>query len=40
VADLLDDYPDLETEDLQAVFLYTATLVSEEQVLPVSVSAQ
>lgn len=35
---LLDDYPELQAEDLQAVFLYAATLVSEEQVLPVKLS--
>ena len=30
--DLLEDYPELETEDIQAVLLYAAELVSEEQV--------
>ncbi|MCP4702325.1 MAG: DUF433 domain-containing protein [Gammaproteobacteria bacterium] len=35
---LLDDYPELRQEDLQAVFLYAATLVSEERVLPVKLS--
>jgi uncharacterized protein (DUF433 family) len=30
--DLLEDYPELEIEDIQAVLLYAAELVSEEQV--------
>jgi uncharacterized protein (DUF433 family) len=33
--ELLDDYPELEPTDFQAVFLYLAQLVSEEQVLPI-----
>jgi len=37
--DLLDEYPDLETEDFQAVFAYVAALVEEEQVFPFQVSA-
>ncbi len=37
--ELLDDYPDLEVEDIKAVLLYAAQLVSEEQVLPVKISA-
>ena len=30
--ELLEDYPELEAEDIQAVHLYAADLVSEEQV--------
>jgi uncharacterized protein (DUF433 family) len=33
--DLLEDYPELESEDIQAVLLYAAELVSEEQVFEV-----
>ena len=39
VNELLQDYPDLEQEDLQAVFAYVANLVDEEQVFPVKISA-
>ena len=39
VNELLQDYPDLEQEDLQAVFAYVANLVGEEQVFPVEISA-
>lgn len=35
VQDLLEDYPELELEDIQAVLLYAAELVSEEQVFEV-----
>ncbi len=34
-AELLDDYPDLEPQDVQAVMLYAATLVSDERVFPI-----
>ncbi len=37
--ELLDDYPDLEPEDIEAVLLYAAELVSEEQVFPIEVPA-
>lgn len=37
--ELLEDYPELEPEDIQAVLLYVAELVSEERVFKVSVSA-
>lgn len=37
--DLLDEYPELEAEDFQAVFTYVAALVAEEQVYPIQVSA-
>ncbi|MBF0351646.1 MAG: DUF433 domain-containing protein [SAR324 cluster bacterium] len=37
--DLLDDYPELESDDIHAVLLYAAELVSEEQVFPIKVSA-
>jgi len=35
IKDLLEDYPELEPEDIQAVLLYAAELVSEEQVFEV-----
>lgn len=35
--ELLEDYPDLEMADIQAVLLYAANLVSEEQMFPVEV---
>lgn len=37
--ELLEDYPELETEDIQAVLLYAAELVSEEQVFEVGTGA-
>lgn len=37
IQDLLEDYPELETEDIQAVLLYATELVSEEQVFAVGV---
>lgn len=36
--ELLEEYPDLVPEDIQAVFVYAADLVSEEQVFPIGVS--
>ena len=39
VNELLEDYPDLKQEDLQAVFAYVANLVDEEQVFPIEISA-
>jgi len=38
--ELLEDYPELEMADIQAVLLYAANLVSEEQVFPVEVRAE
>ena len=38
VEELLQDYPELEKEDLQAVFAYAVNLVDEEQVFPVEIS--
>lgn len=38
VSELLQDYPDLEKEDIQAVFAYAVNLVDEEQVFPVEIS--
>ena len=38
VNELLQDYPELELEDIQAVFAYVANLVDEEQVFPVEIS--
>lgn len=35
--ELLEDYPELESEDIQAVLSYAAELVSEEQVFPVGI---
>ena len=35
--ELLEDYPELETDDIKAVLLYAAELVSEEQIFEVSV---
>lgn len=37
--ELLEDYPELEPEDIQAVSLYAAELVSEEQVFKVGTGA-
>ncbi|OGL45330.1 MAG: hypothetical protein A2149_00720 [Candidatus Schekmanbacteria bacterium RBG_16_38_11] len=37
--ELLEDYPELEPEDIQAVLLYAAELVSEEQVFKVGTGA-
>ena len=36
VNELLQDYPELEHEDMQAVFAYAVNLVDEEQVLCIS----
>ena len=36
VQEILDDYPDLEKEDIQAALLYAADLVNEERVYAVS----
>ena len=33
--ELLEDYPELELEDIQAMLLYAAELVAEQQVFPV-----
>jgi uncharacterized protein (DUF433 family) len=37
--ELLEDYPDLELQDIEAVLLYAAELVSDEQVFPLEVVA-
>ena len=37
--ELLEDYPELEPEDIQAVLLYAAELVGEEQVFEVGTGA-
>jgi uncharacterized protein (DUF433 family) len=34
--DLLEDYPELEPEDLRAVFAFAAELVSETRLFPVA----
>jgi uncharacterized protein (DUF433 family) len=36
VEDLLEDYPELEKEDIQAVLLYASERISEEQVFAVN----
>ena len=36
VQELLDDYPELKKEDIQAALLYAADLVNEERVFVVS----
>jgi len=38
VQELLDDYPELEQADFQAIFFYLVQLVSEEQILPIKFS--
>ncbi|MBW1801396.1 MAG: DUF433 domain-containing protein [Deltaproteobacteria bacterium] len=35
--ELLDDYPELEPEDINAVLSYAAEIISEEKVYPVAV---
>lgn len=35
--DLLEDYPELEPEDIQAVLLHASELVSEEQIFKVNI---
>jgi len=37
VDELLDDYPELEPEDIQAALMYATELVVEQQVFPVRV---
>mgnify|MGYP000312520818 CR=1 FL=1 len=37
--ELLEEYPELEKADFQAVFAYVTELVEEEKVYPVRVSA-
>ena len=37
--ELLEEYPELEKEDFQALFAYAAMLVEAEQVFPVELSA-
>ena len=36
IEDLLEDYPELEKEDIQAVLLYASERISEEQVFAVT----
>ena len=36
IEDLLEDYPDLEREDIQACLVYAARLVEEERVYPIA----
>jgi len=35
VYELLEDYPELEVEDIQAVLMYATKLVAEQRILPV-----
>jgi len=35
--DLLEDYPELEYQDIQAALLYASELVHEERVYPVAI---
>lgn len=35
IEELLDDYPELEKEDIQAALIYASELVNEEQVFAV-----
>ncbi len=35
--ELLNEYPELEREDIQAVLLHATELVSQEQVFPISI---
>ena len=35
--ELLEDYPELESEDIQAVLLHASELVSEEQVFKLAI---
>lgn len=37
VEELFEDYPELEADDIKAVFLYAAKLVSEEKIFEVTV---
>ncbi len=37
VDELLEDYPELELEDIQATLMYATELVAEQQVFPVEV---
>jgi uncharacterized protein (DUF433 family) len=37
--ELLEEYPELEKKDFQAVFAYATNLVEEEQIFPVHISA-
>jgi len=39
MTELLEDYPDLEWEDIQAALLYATKLVSEQRVFEVPVYA-
>ena len=36
IEELLDDYPELEKEDIQAALLYASNLINEERVFAVS----
>ncbi len=36
-AELLEDYPELELEDVRAALLYAGQLVEDERVIPISI---
>ncbi|OGC02764.1 hypothetical protein A2V82_11750 [candidate division KSB1 bacterium RBG_16_48_16] len=38
-SELLDEYPELEKEDFQAIYAYVAELVESEKVYPLKVTA-
>ena len=38
IDEIIDDYPDLEKEDIHAILLYAAELVSKEQVFQIGVT--
>jgi len=38
IQELLDDYPELENEDIQAALLYAAELVDEEKLFKLSIT--
>ena len=37
IPELIEEYPELEAEDFQAIFLFTAELVGETKLYPVAV---
>ena len=37
IPELMEEYPELEAEDFQAIFLFTAELVGETKLYPVAV---
>ena len=37
IKDLLEDYPELEYKDIQAVLLYASKLVHDEKIYPIAI---